>query len=65
MRSVGWLPSPDALYRLICSEIFDPEMGRWRPRDRPRRRPSAPVDARQQDTDEVEGWPGPVDRPGQ
>ncbi len=28
MRVVPWLPNPDELYRLICSEIFDPDRGR-------------------------------------
>jgi hypothetical protein len=49
MRTVPWLPSPDALYRLICAEIFDPDMDRWRPRDRPRRSQEAV-------TEVVEGW---------
>lgn len=61
MRSVPWLPSPDELYRLICGEIFDPDVGRWRPRDRPRR----PVvdtgaGAREQLTEPVEGWRPPA-----
>lgn len=24
LRVISWLPSPDALYRVICAEIFDP-----------------------------------------
>lgn len=31
LRRVPWLPNPDALYRLICGEIFDPEAGRYTP----------------------------------
>lgn len=61
LRSIDWLPRPDSLYRLICAEIFDPDVGRYRPRDRPRRRTPQPQDSRQHDTDRVEGWPGPVE----
>ncbi|MFZ5871622.1 MAG: PH domain-containing protein [Actinomycetota bacterium] len=58
MHRVPWLPSPDSLYRLICAEIFDPDLGRWRPRDRPRRRlVDTGPGAREQVTEPVEGWP--------
>jgi hypothetical protein len=59
MRTVPWLPSPDALYRLICAEIFDPDMDRWRPRDRPRTRLArrrAGEASREAVTEVVEGW---------
>ena len=57
LRKVPWLPSPDALYRLICGEIFDPDMGRWLPRDRPRRRlMDTGAGPREQLTEPVEGW---------
>jgi uncharacterized membrane protein YdbT with pleckstrin-like domain len=64
LHSVKWLPSPDALYRLICGEIFDPDSGRWRPRDRPRRvvdRGAGAEVVGEAVTEPVEGWPGPVD----
>jgi hypothetical protein len=51
LRRVPWLPSPDALYRLICAEIFDPSVMR-----RPRRAPT-----REAVTEQVEGWRGPLD----
>lgn len=70
MRAVAWLPSPDVLYRRICTEIFDP---RHLPRTAHHRglagRLPAPVPreegTREQVTAPVPGWdaqePPPVD----
>jgi membrane protein YdbS with pleckstrin-like domain len=69
LRSVQWIPRPDAEYRRICAEMFDPEKSHWRPRDRPQasRDPRAssdeelPVEQMDADTGEIELWPRSVD----
>lgn len=50
LRRVPWVRNPDRVYRLICTELFDPDSGHWRPRDKPRGGPDD--DEIDQDDDE-------------
>jgi membrane protein YdbS with pleckstrin-like domain len=54
-RRVPWLPSPDALYRAICSEIFDPNAERGRSPRIPRRTAAEPSEAV---TERIDDWSG-------